>query len=204
MAATETKIKQIAEKLDTLSPKQLDEVKHYSEYLLSTQEQRTKEKHLQYVSILRGIVSSFERVAITWDNDFLINSEIGYLYRAGRDFIRTSKDSFYAEIRKAITLWENYLSGSNEFPIDDEDYFQFVLRCFINYHKMTVYGTECDLACKSIIEASGFACEFCEKNARPKEEIKNDIYLEALQETLRLLFIFKNRESESINRKEFT
>ena len=101
MAATETKIKQIAEKLDTLSPKQLDEVKHYSEYLLSTQEQRTKEKHLQYVSILRGIVSSFERVAITWDNDFLINSEIGYLYRAGRDFIRTSKDSFYAEIRKA-------------------------------------------------------------------------------------------------------
>lgn len=167
-------------------------------------EEEKRKKCLQYVSILRGIVSSFERVAITWDNDSLINSEIGYLFRAGCDFVRTAKDSFYAEIRKAITLWENYLSGSNEFPIDDEDHFQFVLRCFINYHKMSVYGAKCEQVCFQTEGADVHACESCEKNARPKEEIENDIYLEALQETLRLLFVFKNRESESINRKEST
>ena len=157
-------------------------------------EEEKRKKCLQYVSILRGIVSSFERVAITWDNDSLINSEIGYLYRAGCDFVRTAKDSFYAEIRKAITLWENYLSGVNECPIDREDYFQFVLRCFINYHKMSVYGAKCEQVCFQTEGAELHACESCEKNARPKEEIENDIYLEALQETLRLFFAVQRGE----------
>lgn len=151
-------------------------------------EEEKRKKCLQYVSILRGIVSSFERVAIVWENDFLMKIEIG-------NFIRTSRDSFYAEIRKAITLWENYLSGVNECPIDREDYFQFVLRCFINYHKMSVYGAKCEQVCFQTDGAELHACESCEKKARPKEEIENDIYLEALQETLRLFFAVKSGEN---------
>ena len=54
MAATETKIKQIAEKLDTLSPKQLDEVKHYIDFLLSREVDYMESNEIE-IAVLREI-----------------------------------------------------------------------------------------------------------------------------------------------------
>ena len=56
MAATETTIKQIAEKLDTLSPKQLDEVKHYIDFLLSREVDYMESNEIA-IAVLREIAA---------------------------------------------------------------------------------------------------------------------------------------------------
>ena len=171
MAATETKIKQIAEKLDTLSPKQLDEVKHYIDYLLSTEEQRTKEKHLQYVSILRGAVSFFGRVSCgLQDSDANL---IQFIY--------------CEQLRQAMDLIRLDADGADFDDSLDYEKIRYILQCLIRFHKLTYYGIECEQKCSILADLDGIPCEICEERKCPKEEIENDLYLKALAHALRLL-----------------
>ena len=171
MAETETIIKQIAEKLDTLSPKQLDEVKHYSEYLLSTQEQRTKEKHLQYVSVLRGAVSCFERMRCSMED-----SNAALLY-----------EIYCEKLLQAMDLIRLDADGVEFDNSLDYGKIRYILQCLIRSHKLTYYGTECNHVCRLDADLDGVPCEICEERKCPKEEIENDLYLKALAHVLRLL-----------------
>lgn len=161
----------LKKKIDTLSLEELRDVMRFVEFLHASEEKRKSLAAREYVSVLLGAVSFFERISCSMgDADAKLYREI-----------------YCDPLRIAMQIIRSNADGTELDESVDYEKIRYIIQCLTRFHKLTYYGIGCDHVCSLEADLDGVPCEICENRKCPKEEIENDLYLKALTHVLKVM-----------------